>query len=248
MPKYPIQLKNPPIVESIVEIRFNSIFPDEVVFGIFYGAIKDRYNKIEELNTAKIPKEIIENEPTLKFAPHYLIEAVDKPLLLMIGPKVLVFKYQKHYKTTIEYPGWNHFIYKEIMETLSEITKHNYIKEVLRVGLRTIDFVGDDIFKNLNISINMVNKELDGLEKTIRFNIKEDEFDNIIAISNSSLLMIGNNPNKGSTIDIDTSKEGIITEDIESYLSEILSSGHETNKNLFFELLTEEYKKELEKK
>lgn len=248
MPKHPIELKNPPIVESIVEIRFNSIFPDEVVFGIFYGAIKSKYNKIEELNTAKIPKEIIENEPTLKFAPHYLVEAEDKPLALMIGPKVLVFKYQKHYKKTTKYPGWHNFIYNEIMETLTLITKDNYIKEVLRVGLRTIDFVEDDIFKNLNISINMTKRELDSLEKTIRFNIKENGFDNIVAISNSSVLMIDNKPNKGSTIDIDTSKESIITENIDTYLSEILSSGHEINKNLFFELITEEYKKELEKK
>ena len=134
------------------------------------------------------------------------------------------------------------------METLTLITKDNYIKEVLRIGLRTIDFVEDDIFKNLNISINMTKRELDSLEKTIRFNIKENGFDNIVAISNSSVLMIDNKPNKGSTIDIDTSKESIITENIDTYLSEILSSGHETNKNLFFELITEEYKKELEKK
>lgn len=248
MPKYPVQLKNPPIIESIVEIKFNSSLPDEVVFGVFYSSIKDKYSQIEELHTAKIPKEIIENEPSLKFAPHYVLKSKEKPLLLMIGPKVLVFKYQKYQDSTIEYPGWHDYIYDEIVKTLFEITKVNYITEVLRVGLRAIDFIEEDIFPKLKISIDILGKELNVAEKSFRFNIKEDGFDNIIAISNSSLLMIKGEPNKGSTIDIDTSKEDKITEDIQSYLSEVIKYGHEANKNLFFSLLKDDYINELEQK
>lgn len=246
MSKHPTRLKNPPIIESIVEIRFNSSLPNEVVFGVFYSLIKDRYNEIEELNTAKIPKEIIEKEETLKFAPHYVLRSKEKSLMLMIGPKVLVFKYQKHQNSTILYPGWHDYMYKEIIDTLSQLTGQGYIKEVLRIGLRAIDFIEEDIFGKLKLSISMTGRELNKLEKSFRFNIKEDDFNNTIAISNSSLLMIKGQPNKGSTIDIDTSSENKITENIQDYLSEVIKNGHEVNKDLFFSLLKDEYIIELE--
>lgn len=245
MPKHPIQLKNPPIIESIIEIKFNSFLPDEVVFGVFYSKVGEKYNKIEELHTSKIPKEIVENEPSLKYAPHYVLRSEKSSLLLMIGPKVLIFKYQKHQDLTIKYPGWHDYIYNEIMDTLKQIVSANYIKEVLRVGLRTIDFFevkeDEDVFSNLKISINMLDKDLNGLDKSVRFNIKENGFDNTIAISNNSSLIIKNELNKGATIDIDTSKEEVVSQNIENYLSKIIESGHEINKDLFFSLLKDEY-------
>lgn len=246
MSEYPTQLKNPPIIESIVEIKFDSLLPDEVVFGVFYSLIKDKYDQIEELHTAKIPKEIKDTEPTLKFAPHYVLRSVDKPLLLMIGPKVITFKYQKYQKSTITYPGWNDYIYNEIIETLSRITDSGNITRILRVGLRAVDFMEEDIFKNLKISIGMEGRELSDLQKSFRFNIKEKSYENTVAISNSSVLIIDGKPNNGSTIDIDTSKENIITEDIQNHLTTVIKDGHIVNKELFFSLLTEEYIKELE--
>lgn len=249
MTQCPTNLKNPPIIESVVEIKFNSSLPDEVVFGVFYSLLKDDgYDKIEELHTAKIPKEIMEHEPSLKFAPHYVLKSDEKPLSLLIGPKVLVFKYQKYQDSTMEYPGWHKYIYGEIIRILSKLTQVNHITEVIRVGLRAIDFIEDDIFNNLKISINMTGRALEGLDKSFRFNIKEEDFENTIAISNSSVLVIKGNTHKGSTIDIDTSIENKVDNDIQSYLSEVIKNGHEMNKNIFFSLLKDEYIEELEQK
>ncbi|MGA1931696.1 TIGR04255 family protein [Arcobacter sp. YIC-464] len=242
MSTYPTELKNPPIIESIIEIKFNSSLPNEAVFGVFYEKLKDRYDDIEQLNTANLPKQILDEQPELKFAPHYNLKSEGKPLNVLIGPKVIIFKYQKYNKDVEnEYPGWNKYLYTEIIEILSTITEAGYIKEILRVGLRTIDFVEDEIFSHLNIDISMSNRELKNVAKSFRFQIKENDFNNTIAISNNSSLIKNGTPHNGSTIDVDTSKEESITTDIEEYLKAVIKEGHETNKSLFFELLKEEY-------
>ena len=62
-----------------------------------------------------------------------------------------------------------------------------------------------------------------------------------LRFSNNSSLIIKNELNKGATIDIDTSKEEVVSQNIENYLSKIIESGHEINKDLFFSLLKDEY-------
>ncbi len=242
MSTYPTELNNPPIVESITEIKFDSSLPNEAVFGVFYSLIKDSYKDIEQLNTANIPKPILDEHPELKFAPQYVLTSENKPLQIMIGPKVITFKYQKYKKDSeIEYPGWKNTIYGEIIKILSVITEQNFIQKVLRIGLRTIDFVEEDIFNNLKMNIQIEKRDLKNISKSFKFIINEDNFSNTISISNSSSLIRNNVPYLGSTIDIDTSIEEDITSDIQKYLEETIKIGHEINKKLFFESLTEEY-------
>jgi len=242
----PTELINPPIIESIVEIKFDSSLPNEAVFGVFYNLLKDEYRNIEQLNTANLPKEVIVDQPSLQFAPHYSLTSQDKPLHVLIGPKVITFKYQKYSNIEVIYPGWTKYIYNEIIKVLKFITASGYITKVIRVGLRSIDFFEDNIFENLRLKIEMVSRNLDNLPKSFRFTLDDENFNNTIAISSNSSLMKNNISTEGSTIDIDTSREDNVSTNIQDYLESIIQDGHNVNKELFFELLTEDYISQLE--
>jgi len=90
---YPCSLKNPPLIEMIIEYRFQSNLPDEALFGLYYPIIKESFSQYNPLPIMNIPLEARSADLSLMYQPHYHFYDENNNLSLLIGPHVLTFKY-----------------------------------------------------------------------------------------------------------------------------------------------------------
>ena len=55
MKKLPFSIDPCPILEAIFEIRFESSFPGDAIFGIVYNEFKDEFQEVEQLPVLQLP-------------------------------------------------------------------------------------------------------------------------------------------------------------------------------------------------
>lgn len=235
----PLELRNCPIADSVVEIRFlTEIFP-QAVFGIAYEKLKNLFPKVEALPITQFPGPLLQSDQNLKFKPHYKI--LGDKFMAQIGPDVLSVS------PTMPYPGWREY-YPVIEETFGRIFDSGLIASIIRLGLRYTNFFEhQDIFSKLNLKISLNKDESIALKNTIlRTEIAAGGFNNILQISNSASKVGSNNiQTLGSIIDVDTIKEyNRPFKDLGSFMHEV-EQAHEVEKRMFWDLLNSDFRQEL---
>jgi uncharacterized protein (TIGR04255 family) len=222
-----------PIVEATIELRFSSEVERDAIFGIIYQEFKDEFSgKVEKLPILQLPEPIRSIDPRLKYQPYYKLIASN--LIFQIGPRVTSLS------NINEYMGWETFS-KKIKETFSKLEKLNIIKSVETLGIRYINFFKLDIFNNINLKIVLNGKPLETLKTTLKTEIQEDNFINILQIANKAQVKVQNEPKSGSVIDINTVSKDIIGVTFFGEMENLLKKGHNFEKKLFFSLLTKEF-------
>ncbi len=242
---YPNSLKNPPLIEMIIEYRFNSTLPDEALFGLYYPIIKEYFSNYNTLPIMNIPLEARNTDISLMYQPHYHFYDENNGLSLLIGPRVLTFKYERFREGKInQYPGWRNSISKFSSELTNEIFKKLELQNIERLGIRYIDF-----FENLKLgeyitpSFSFPNRELERLQVTC--SIQEDEILHNINLSDSAEFKhFVNNELRihmvGSLIDVDSEYIPKDLNEVLPILEDILTKMHDDNKNLFYEIMKNE--------
>jgi uncharacterized protein (TIGR04255 family) len=221
-----------PILESTVEIRFDSRVPSEAVFGIIYSEIQAQFpGQPEKMPILQLPEEVRSKDPNLIYQPLYRLK--NNNYLISIGPKVISLS------CTPPYSGWTEFSLK-IQELLSKINKAKVISKTLRFGLRYINFFDENIFNNIKFEITLDNTSLSLNQNYIRTISKTKPFTITLQIANSADIVTDNKTLKGSLIDIDIAAEGSNI-DILNVTNGLLSEGHDQEKQLFFTLLKDEF-------
>lgn len=233
----PKQINPSPINQAVVEIRFNSSLPSDAVFGVVYNKLKDSYKSAEQLPILQIPEVVRNNDPNLLYTPHYKL--IKEHYAFQVGPKVISLAI-----TEQKYTTWESY-YDEIQSVFEKIKEIDFIDNVLRVGLRYINFFADDILENINISVKIIEHEIAGEEIFVRTILPRDEYKVILQAGNQlkfeeNNLVIG----RASVIDIDTFIEG---ENIKFFeeMNSILEKGHSIEKEIFFGLLKKDFLKSL---
>jgi len=230
--KLPKKITPCPIIEAVVEIRYETRIPSEAIFGVVFNSFKDIFPKEPiKLPILQLPEKIRNNDPFLLYKPHHRLS--DDTYFFQIGPRAISLI------NTGEYVGWDSFSSK-IKECFSKLIKLKIIKKTERFGLRYINFFKDiDIFEKINFKIVLNQKELSGNKIFIKTSLKSDKFIRQLQVSNNSK----NKDNKGSTIDIDVyfDENGETTLD---EITKVIESAHIKEKELFFELLNDEFLKE----
>jgi uncharacterized protein (TIGR04255 family) len=223
-----------PIVEAIVELRFESRIPPDAVFGIIYNALISKFAKIEKLPILQIPEEIRTTDPQLVYQPYYKL--ISDNFTFQLGAKVLSLS------NPGTYAGWDKFA-GQLIETFKVIQKLNFIKQVERVGIRYINFFENlNIYNNITLSVEMNGVPLDSEQLLTRAELKRGNFLGVLQIaSNTNLAVLNKPPKKGSVIDIDISRE--IKNDFFSGMDILLKEGHEEEKKIFFGLLKDDFLK-----
>jgi uncharacterized protein (TIGR04255 family) len=230
--RLPKKISPCPIVEAIVELRFSSEVLPDAVFGIIYQAFKDEFSeKVENLPILQLPQPIRSMDPALKYQPYYKL--IGGNLILQVGPRVTSLSNVK------DYIGWETFS-PRIKETFSKLEKLKIIKSVEKLGIRYINFFKLDILDNINLRIVMNDEPLKALQTTLKTEIQEDSFVNILQIANKAKATIQNKAITGSVIDIDTVSTDI-GETFFERMENLLEKGHNIEKKLFFSLLKKEF-------
>ena len=233
--KIPQRINPCPIVEAIVEVRFETDMPADAVFGIVYPAFKDQYAELEKLPILQLPEDIRLKDPSLINNPYYKMKS--ERFILQIGPKVISIISPK------EYIGWKLFSEK-IKETFSIVQKLDFIKDIKRFGMRYIDFFEFDIFNNINLQINLDESPLKSMQTFIRTEIRCEKFTSTLQIANQASIPFDDLMKTGSIIDIDTFLENVKMSSIEE-ISELIEPAHYEEKKMFFNLLKPDFLKTL---
>ncbi len=221
-----------PIVDSVVELRFESnIFPN-AVFGLIFNSLKDEYPKVEKLPILQLPEQLRDADPNFKYKAHYKILS-DDGYSVQIGSDVIVIG------APTPYPGWDKFSGK-IYFVINEILKLNIIDRVIRLGLRLINFFDINIFDQVNLNISINEEPLNPTNTVLRTEIYKENFHNTLQIANNTTRIIDSKNVVGSIIDIDTFKNYSGTSFNSIFKNEI-ESAHNVEKEIFFSLLKEDF-------
>lgn len=228
-----------PILEAIVEIRFEPEEPDDAIFGIIYNQFKKSFPEIEKLPILQIPDQFRSKDPNLIYKPHYKL--IKENYTLQVGPRIFSLVNVK------EYSGWDKFS-QEIREVFELLSKSQVIKEIKRLGLRYVN-----LFENFNIyeksNLKLVLKDDALIENPINLTTRlaSNEFVNQLVMVNHANVAVEKVSYSGSLIDIDTNLEPF-PESAKTNFDEfidIVKRAHEEEKKLFFSLLEDDYLKTL---
>lgn len=225
-----------PIIESVVEIKFESNLPPEVIIGILYQAFSSKFTKVDKLPILQLPEAIRLSDPNLVFQPYYRM--TNQNFAFQFGAKVITLN------NSGTYIGWSAF-YPKLIETINDVVKSGIIKNVLRFGIRYINFFEKmDIYKNITLEVKMSGTSLDTPQLLTRAELTRGEFTGVLQVTNNADILISPSkaPRKGSVIDIDigyNKSDNIASIDFPKLLNE----SHEEEKKLFFELLKPDFLK-----
>lgn len=229
----PVEIEPCPIMDTSVEIRFDTNVPSAAIFGILYSIFQKEFTEpVEMLPIQKIPEEMRLANDELRYQPHYRLK--NNNFVIQIGPQVLSIGCIR------DYPGWT--IYKEkIIDSLIKLKESGIPTKVTRLGLRYINFFNNiDIFEKLDSDIFSRNTLLISRNSFVRTQFAESGLIYIVQISNSGTLIRDTESIYGSMIDLDVSTS-IQLEGFFDNVDEQISRLHDAEKHVFFGLLSNDY-------
>ena len=234
MDKLPLAINPCPIIEAIFEIRFESSFPGDAIFGIVFNQFKDEFQDVEQLPILQLPAAIRAQDPNLKFTPHYKIKKDN--FIIQIGPNVFSLTNIK------EYCGWKIFSEK-IYDTYNKLSELNLIQKQFRTALRYINMLPDiNIFEKTNLGIHFNDEKLGENQINLTAEIPYEHGSSNLKLISFAEAIVEKQPIKGSIVDIDTH----VQHDKFENFQEAVEFAHTAEKKLFFRLLEKEFLKTLD--
>lgn len=228
----PIKISNCPIVDAIIELRFNPSVPKSAVFGIIYGKIGASFVKTDSLPILQIPENLRDNDPNLKFKPHYRLIS-NNGYALQLGPDVLVFA------SKIGYEGWLHFFTEFVQPILSDIINLNIFESFTRLGLRYINLFQSAKDSDFKVKLSIINNSIETSNIVTRSEHIKDGTSIILHYSTNTIMNSSLGQMNGHLIDIDASKVLTGMSFASSFVNDI-NDLHEKEKDFFFKLIEEE--------
>ncbi len=228
-----------PIQEAIIEIRFQTDVPDDAILGLLYKSLTERYENYALLPITQIPKVARDIDGTFQYHPFY--KFTNQDFIFQLGPRSFSLIAPK------EYVGWHKF-FDEFQVVFSLIEKVSLIKKIERIGIRYIDFFDKlNIFDRIQLTIKDKFNSLAKEDNYLKHSFIYENFNVIVQISNQASVQSPNNNKEklGSVIDIDLSMDNFNRNPLIQEIFENIKSAHEIEKNIFFNLLKEDFLKEL---
>lgn len=230
MTELPKKIHPCPIQEAAFEIRFDSSMPNDAIFGIVFNQFRNDFNNTATpLPILEIPSQIRNQDPNLKFSPHYKMES--DSFIMQVGPKVISLV------NANEYLGWNSF-QEKIINVFEKFQELKIITKINRLALRYINIFPDiDIFKKTSVKVTLEDSPLVGDSVNLTTEIKNAPVSSTVRIISGAQVNISNKSIKGSIIDIDTSIQAVETD----CFSDKLNLVHDEEKKLFYKIIGREY-------
>lgn len=230
--KRPTKITPDPIIDAVVELRYESAFPPDVILGMIFAQVKSKYSDFQKLPITTIPEDIRNSDPGLLFNPHYQAELA--PFKFNVGPRVISLS------NTGSYTGWKEKYFPELKELLQHVKNAGIVKRFSRLGVRYIDFFEMDIYGKINLAIYLNDKPLESLQSVFSAIFKNDEFLTRVQVVNNAVVNVNGTEKTGSIVDTDTYFEPQGGFDFDG-LNELIDKCHEGSVNFFFNLLKKEF-------
>ena len=220
-----------PIVEAILEIRFNSSLPEDAIFGVLYNQFKDEYPKFEQLPILQLPAAVRAQDPNLRYSQHY--KTMQDHFVLQVGPRSFSI-------SNVEtYVGWETFS-KKIFTIFEQVNNSGVIDGIERIGLRYINILGGvNIFENSNFVISLQNNPIN-TKTNITTEIPYEMGMCRLSVTSDAEAQLGGQNGEvvlGSVIDIDA----VVNSNDFKDINQAIECAHDMEKQLFFTILKEDY-------
>lgn len=223
--KIPKKISPDNIKEAIIQIRFEPNCPTELVLGKFNHICSELLDFVSTKVTREENNSLIIENNTGGFF-------IDKSELF----KVEINGDSITFNTQVDdYPGWEKYS-NFINSIIEKCTKNELFKQIHRIGVRYIShFDNITIFDKLKVNISVPFTNLNDSTQ-FRSEFLYNEYRVILTILNH----INNKEIKTSVIDIDVIKQVNSSPKV-CNLNECIESSHFTQKEIFFNLLSDEF-------
>ncbi len=235
------RLKKEPLLEAIWELRFGTdtdapVGLGEILPGILFQSLRDRYPVTTRLPAADIPRPIARQNGILRYVPTIRMEAVSgAPFAIQVGDHMVSLNNRR------PYAGWGEFS-QRIRELAHVLESSGLIQKPERFSLKYIDLIELDpqpSLASLRVSLTLAGNNLRDRPTQLRTEIRNGAFAYIIQIATPADVTIPpGEQRRGTLVDIDTICH--TTEEFWERLDERTNSAHQSSKQLFLDLLTEE--------
>jgi uncharacterized protein (TIGR04255 family) len=242
--RLPTKINPDSIRDSIIEIKYSSSLPFEVMVGYIFNALDDTYKYTNRpAPFTKDEQEVFQRAALeLQMGPQNIF--FTDTIKLDLRPNSLVFNCLDKYK------GWA--VYKaEIVKTLRQISTIKEIQKYTRVGLRYVsEYPETDIASCTKFKFSFGIPSIVSDTYAFRSEFSVDNYTVILALQHKAQMITGIMKDGGaetkpiSIIDIDIIAKNLsinIVDELFSFLDKI----HEKEKEIFFSLLDENYLKKL---
>ena len=230
--RLPTKITPCPIVEAILEIRFVTSESWRTLPGLLYAKIRERYPEQRDLSLAQLPEEIRRQQ--VGFANLPLMQFLSSDFLVQFGPRVVSLVTKPN-----SYPGWT-ALEKEMTWLLAQLQECGFISESERLGVRYINFLPQNVFEQLILSVTVSQHQLTSGETSVTNVLRKKPFTARLHVANSAILGSETDVRKGSVIDIDVWLGPL---DFDLFTNELakINEAHRFEKEIFFGLLKPEF-------
>lgn len=133
-PSLPKRLENPPLIESVFELRFepSQERAADLLPGVFFAKLPSFTKLLESLPVSAIPRAVRDADPNMRFLPSHRLSGDNR--FLMFGDRVLAFS------QITPYPGWEK-VKTGIEEALKVMKGTGFAKRVERYSLKAVNLL-----------------------------------------------------------------------------------------------------------
>src|SRR5258707_239087 len=224
--KIPKKITPDPIIESVVEFRFQTAFKKEEIISRIYNQLSSDFPLFRDQQ-----QQIL----IVPFKPEYLtkVSIQNKDFTVSFGSNVIVFG------NAFGYKGWSLFS-KMVYQYTESLVKTGLIGKIDRIGIRYVNFFKDVLLlsSNTNLKIDFVNKQdySENKNTQIRTELSKGKFGFNLAMADN----VAHNNSVVSILDID-----IYVDNLDSAFSneiiQLFEDAHIEEKLLFYGLLKQEF-------
>ncbi|NLI74888.1 MAG: TIGR04255 family protein [Candidatus Riflebacteria bacterium] len=230
--RQPEKIAPDPILQALVELRFEPAGPPDAIFGMVYGRVKDLLGEAKRLPFLDIPEALRNADPGLLFQPHYSFQR--EALTFQVGPRVMVFAVHP-------YPGGTVFL-RKVREILDALSPTELCKTPVRLGLRYINFFPGNVLPRTTLGLTLDGGSLIGHPTVLQTEFVEGKSRCRLHAVFPADALVGGKRERGTIIDIDgfRTPDGIVPFSSEGIMA-ALEELRILDKRLFFSLLQEEF-------
>jgi uncharacterized protein (TIGR04255 family) len=241
--KLPKKISPDSIKDALIEVKYSSEIPFEVLVGMFFNALDDSYRYTNRpLQPQGIPGRIAGSMTVQEVTINLGVQSLffNDRIQVKLLPNSIVFSCLK------EYIGWESYK-KEIETVLIQIFKSNQIQKFTRVGIRYISqYSQKELHSCIKFSFSFGIPQVKS--NTYKFYSEFDLEKFKVLLNLHSLMPVLSEKDSNSApsivptsvIDIDVIADNLSETTLEGIFS-ILDNVHSKEKEVFFNLLKEEF-------
>ncbi len=228
MKPLPIKISPERLKDTIVEVRYTSPVPFDILLGQLYTALKNDFHATSINNSLNILPPEVANFIKFEFHNNNFFE--NEKIRLQLFEERIVFN------SNGDYIGWANYYY-EIQKILKKLSAKGFLDQIQRVGLRYVsEFPGIKIFENLVWQFNFEWNKKGNINTTFKTEWADEKDKVIVNLVNNAQQ----DERYFSMMDLDVNHTFSEPTNIKSVLKKI-EQLHRKEKSIFFGLMKPQF-------